>query len=246
MKKIGILLIAIGLIIIMIPVAGSMYNGYRQKKLLAEFREQLNQQMQENTVGEEIADIYDGLDDIFKEDPLPSESSQIQTTVTTTTGSDTQSTTDTSVQTTEPTQTTTVKETEKYKPKVIGTLQIKRLKIDVIVVEGISDEDLKVGVGHFPGTAGIGEYGNCAIAGHRSYTFGKFFNRLNELAEGDKIVVSNGIETFTYVVYKIHVVEPKDVYVLNQVEDHRILTLVTCEPIYVATHRLIVHARILD
>ncbi len=241
MKKIGVALIILGMIIVMIPVAGSMLNRYRQEKLLEEFREQINSQIQEQEVDEEIKEVYDGLDDIFKsESSAETTQTQTQTDTTSTAVSNTETET-------EETQPTTVEETTKtYKPKVIGTLAIKKLDIDVLVVEGVGDEDLKVGVGHFPGTAGIGEEGNCAIAGHRSYTFGKFFNRLNELKIGDKIEVSDGKKTFTYVTYKIHVVEPSDTYVLNQVKDHRILTLVTCEPIYIATHRLIVHARIID
>jgi sortase A len=243
MKKIGVALIIIGIIIVMIPVVGRLLNSYRQNKLLEEFREQINSQIQDQEVDEEIKEVYDGLDDIFKSESS-AETTQTQTQTQNTTTNITTSTTETKNEETQP---TTVKETTKaYKPKVIGTLSISKLDIDVLVVEGVKDEDLKIGVGHFPGTAGIGEEGNCAIAGHRSYTFGKFFNRLNELKLGDKIEVSDGIKTFTYVTYKIHIVEPSETYVLNQVKDHRILTLVTCEPIYTATHRLIVHARIID
>lgn len=247
MKKAGIILIVIGLIIVMIPVVGGWYNRYQQKKLLEEFRAQIIIKQQEATADENIIRGYDELDDIFK----AGDQEPAQTSVVTTVMTDTQQTAhgttepgETTAQATEPVQTT--RPAPSYRPQVIGTLQIKKLKIDVIIVEGITDEDLKVGVGHFPGSAAIGDYGNCAIAGHRSYTFGRYFNRLNEVEIGDKILVSNGIETFEYVVYKTHIVEPKDTYVLNPVEGYRILTLVTCEPIYTATHRLIVHAKILD
>lgn len=247
MKKAGVILIVIGLIIVMIPVAGGWYNRYQQKKLLEEFRAQIVIQQQAGTVNESIVQGYDDLDDIFKagdEEPAPTLPAPTQTTEAVQTTQGTTQPGETIVQTTQPQQ--TAKPTQAYRPLVIGTLQIKKLKIDVIVVEGITDEDLKVGVGHFPGTAAIGESGNCAIAGHRSYTFGRYFNRLNEVQIGDKILVSNGIKTFEYVVYKTHIVEPKDTYVLNPVEDYKILTLVTCDPVYTATHRLIIHAKILD
>jgi sortase A len=240
MKKIGMILIIMGIIIVMIPVAGGIYTKYQQNKLLREFREQLDSQLAEGTVNESVQQDYSELDDIFKDESTQSEAPE--TTGSNTAGSVTPEETESSV--TE-TSETTAEETEETKEiQMIGTLQIKKLKIDVIVVEGIGDADLKVGVGHFPGTAGIGEEGNCAIAGHRSYTFGKFFNRLNEVAVGDEIIVSNGIEDFKYIVYKVFVVEPSDTYVLNQVEGYRILTLITCEPIYVATHRLIIQAKI--
>lgn len=259
MKKFGIALILIGLIIALIPVGGNLYNKYQQKKLLDEFRAQLDSQFTEDIVDDNIKQEYVNLDEIFKNEYTETTTEILtETTISDTTVSDTtisengetKETEETDITTTgtEVTTTTVPETTEKtvvpQKPKVIGTLEIKKLKIDVLVVEGVSDDDLKVGAGHFPGTAPMGAVGNCAIAGHRSYTFGKFFNRLNELEIGDEIVLSNGIKTFKYIVYKIHIVEPSETYVLNQVDDHSILTLVTCEPIYIASHRLIIHAKI--
>jgi sortase A len=231
MKRIGAVLIVIGIIIVMIPVAGSLYTKHQQQKLLDEFREQLDSQLTEGTVNESVIQDNSDLNSIFNNETTVTDETD-------TTGIESSEETTTGASET----ITTAGET--VKPKVIGTLQIKRLKIDVLVIGGITDADLKVGVGHFPGTADIGAIGNCAIAGHRSYAFGKFFNRLNEMEVGDKIIVSNGTEEFTYVVYKVFVVDPQDTYVLNQVEDNRILTLVTCTPIYIATQRLIVQARI--
>lgn len=261
MKKIGIILIIIGLIIALIPVGGNLYNKYQQKKLLDEFRAQLDSQFTEDIVDENVKQEYVSLDEVFKNEYTETtitETTISETTISETTTTDSSntdnettgtgtietSTSETIIETSETTVIETTKKVVVSKPKVIGTLEIEKLNIDVLVVEGVSENDLKVGVGHFPGTAAMGKVGNCAIAGHRSYTFGKFFNRLNEMEIGDEIIVSNGIETFKYIVYKIHVVEPSETYVLNQVDDHSILTLVTCEPIYVASHRLIIHAKI--
>jgi sortase A len=244
MKKIGVILIIVGLIIVMIPIAGGLYNKYEQQKLLDEFHAKLESQFAENTVNESMVNEYDELGSIFSNEST--HASDTGTSVDESADESTGGSIDESTSDTEETSAVTAEPDETAKPTVIGTLKIKKLDIDVLVINGITDADLRVGVGHFPGTAAIGEIGNCAIAGHRSYTFGKFFNRLNEMAIGDEIIVSDGINDYTYVVFKVFVVEPEDTYVLNQVDDYRILTLVTCTPIHVATQRLIVQAKIDD
>lgn len=130
------------------------------------------------------------------------------------------------------------------KQTVLGIIQIKKIKVKAPVVEGVRPSNLKSAVGHIPGTAALGQPGNSALAGHRSYTFGKFFNRLDELVEGDEILITTKKEDLTYKVFKIHVVTPDDVSVLKGSKDDSIITLITCTPIYVASHRLIVVARL--
>ena len=87
-----------------------------------------------------------------------------------------------------------------------------------------------------------GEEGNCVIAGHRNYNFGKFFNRLDEVEENDLIYIDSPTQTYTYVVKEIKVVEPTDVEILDPVEGKQQLTLYTCTPLYIATHRLVIIA----
>ncbi|HBD86045.1 MAG TPA: sortase, partial [Clostridiales bacterium] len=81
----------------------------------------------------------------------------------------------------------------------------------------------------------------CCIAGHRSYTWGSFFSRLDELEAGNEILVDRSGITYTYIVEETFVVAPEDTWVLSETEDARI-TLITCTPVRVATHRLIVRA----
>lgn len=137
-------------------------------------------------------------------------------------------------------------EKSKSKQKVLGVMKIDKIKVNTPVVEGVKPENLSAGVGHIPGTAAIGEAGNTAIAGHRSYTFGRFFNRLDELNEEDEIIIDNKEKTFRYKVYEKLIVEPSDTSVLEWDDSGSILTLITCHPIYVASHRLIIHARLED
>jgi sortase A len=72
------------------------------------------------------------------------------------------------------------------------------------------------------------------------------FNRLDELEVGDGIVVETADGSFEYTVFKKHVVEPDDLSVLNKNDRDRVLTLITCTPLYTATHRLVIHAVIRD
>ncbi len=125
--------------------------------------------------------------------------------------------------------------------ELLGRLEIPKIKAEMPVVQGASDANLKSAAALLDGTSPIGSIGNAAVAGHRSYTYGRFFNRLNEVEVGDLIIVTTSEAVYTYQAYEIKVVEPTDLSVLNRNSKDRVITLITCDPIYVATHRLIVH-----
>src|SRR5690554_5302371 len=57
-----------------------------------------------------------------------------------------------------------------YRPNMIGTIEIDKIDVDIPILNDSSQEDLKWGAGHLRGTALLGEVGNSALAGHRSYT----------------------------------------------------------------------------
>ncbi|WMJ79960.1 class D sortase [Clostridium sp. MB40-C1] len=128
---------------------------------------------------------------------------------------------------------------------IIGILSIPKIDCKVPVCEGIDKDTLKYSVGHFKDTPLPGSKGNCCIAGHRSYTYNEFFNRLDELKEGDEIYIQNKKGKYKYIVYKKQVVEPTEVSVLNNTKDGEI-TLVTCTPIRVASHRLIIKGKLIS
>ena len=115
-----------------------------------------------------------------------------------------------------------------------------------VVVEGVSHEDLKKGPGHYPGTARPGAVGNVVISGHRT-TYLAPFNRLDELHQGDAIVLETQAYWYTYTVRSIAIVKPTAIqvtypvpYHLGQKPTERLLTLTTCNPKYSARTRLIV------
>jgi sortase A len=126
----------------------------------------------------------------------------------------------------------------------IGIISIPKIHLVVALSEGIDANILKYAVGHFTGTPMAGDKGNFCVAGHRSYTYNQYFNRLDELEVGDKIIATTMDGEFVYEVYESKVVKPEEVSVLDNTKDAEI-TLVTCTPIRVATYRLIVKGRLM-
>lgn len=125
----------------------------------------------------------------------------------------------------------------------IATIKIDKIKLKLPVVEGATQKNMKSAAAHLKETTALGQVGNAAIAGHRMRSKGKLFNRLGELEAGDKIVVETKDQSYTYTVYKILIVKPTDVSVLNYNNKDKLLTLITCDPIVNPTHRLIIHAK---
>jgi sortase A len=124
---------------------------------------------------------------------------------------------------------------------MLGQLQVPRLGLNAIVVEGDSHAALKHAVGHLRDTALPGELGNVALAGHRD----SFFRPLRDIQLGDEIRFNTLQRSYKYRVDAINVVRPREVGILKS-STGRDLTLVTCYPIYYvgpAPKRLIVHAR---
>lgn len=126
----------------------------------------------------------------------------------------------------------------------IGILSIPKIDARLPVTAGVSEEQLKISEGWVMQTALIGSGGNAVIAGHRSYTYGKHFNRLGELEAGDEIfyTAADGTE-MCFAVSEILTVLPDDPAVFDApAEGASQLTLYTCTPVKVATHRLLVRA----
>lgn len=125
-------------------------------------------------------------------------------------------------------------------PVLIGTLEIPRIDLSVLVVDGDNDESLSIGAGHVPGTALPGARGNSAIAGHRDTAF----RALRNVRIGDHVRIENA-RTYDYVVTSIKIVDPDDIGVLRNTHA-AMLTMITCYPfryIGAAPKRYVVRAR---
>ncbi|WCO66500.1 class E sortase [Iamia majanohamensis] len=120
-------------------------------------------------------------------------------------------------------------------------LRIPSLDVDVVVVEGTTQDALRAGAGHYPETALPCGAGNVAIAGHRT-TFGKPFSRLDELAPGAEVSLETPVGTCTYrAEAPAEVVAPEDTHLVAPTDDAR-LTLTTCHPRGSARQRLVLSA----
>jgi sortase A len=124
----------------------------------------------------------------------------------------------------------------------LANLRIPAIGLEKIVVEGVSLENLKRGPGHYPDTPMPGQAGNVAIAGHRT-TYGAPFNRIDELEQGDEILITTTQGAFIYRVSGQQIVSPSQVEVLEDAGDDR-LTLTACHPKYSARQRIVVTAKL--
>lgn len=118
------------------------------------------------------------------------------------------------------------------------------------LVEGTSATELAQGLGHYVGTAGPGEVGNFAIAGHRT-TYGKPLAQIDSLRRGDEVIVETAEGESVYAVTTHEIVRPWESDVIAAVPGDpgakptkAMLTLTSCHPRFSAKQRWIVHAEL--
>ena len=136
----------------------------------------------------------------------------------------------------------------------VAVLRIPRFGRDwaKVVVEGVHMDDLKRGPGHYPGTQLPGQVGNFVVSGHRT-TYGAPFNRVDELREGDAIVVETRDTWYTYRVSTQEIVPPTAIEVTYPVPRQRDaeptiarITLTSCHPKYSARQRIVVYGQLAE
>ena len=109
----------------------------------------------------------------------------------------------------------------------IAMMEIPSINLSQALVEGISDDVLKYFLGHFTDSAQPGQKGNFAVAGHRVSDYTDAFINLYKVKVGDEVIVKTHDKKYTYVVEDNFIVEPEDVYVLDDTKEAT-MTLVTC------------------
>jgi sortase A len=126
----------------------------------------------------------------------------------------------------------------------LAVIQIPRIDLRKVVVQGADPAELALGPGHIPSTVMPGQPGTFAVSGHRT-THGRPFYRLNELVKGDTITIVTRYAIYTYKVSRLQVVSPNAVEVLDNVRGtggklKAQIVLTTCNPRFSAAQRLIV------
>ena len=124
----------------------------------------------------------------------------------------------------------------------MGSLDIPKINVELPIYHGTDDTALSNGIGHLQGTSLPvgGANTHCVLTGHRGLPSSKLLIRLDEMVEGDLFFLRIGNETLAYKVNKIQIVEPEDVSGLQIEAGEDLVTLVTCTPYGINTHRLLV------
>ncbi|MGB3715470.1 MAG: class D sortase [Candidatus Promineifilaceae bacterium] len=125
-------------------------------------------------------------------------------------------------------------------PEQARRIQIPAIDLDKPIVQGDNWEELKKGVGQHIGSGLPGEQGNIVLSAHNDI-YGEIFRHIDQLAQGDEIVISSDRNSYTYVVRDLQVVEPTDVWVMAPT-NHASTTLISCYPYLVNNKRIVIFA----
>ncbi|MBO7563585.1 MAG: class D sortase [Clostridiales bacterium] len=130
---------------------------------------------------------------------------------------------------------------EEYTLISYGRLLIPSIDCELPLWDGAGKIELRYGVGRMPLSCEAGEKGNLVIFGHRMKKKGSIFNRLDEVSYGDAVIVNRDGRSFTYIVDQIEVIEPSLLSrYIAMGEGEKRITLITCTPTGVGSHRLLV------
>jgi len=129
--------------------------------------------------------------------------------------------------------------------KKYATLEINSIKLKLPVYHGDSLKILRYGVGHYAGSYFPGENGTIILAAHNT---NGFFNKLDKVNKGDKVVIKANYATFEYQVYDMKVVKETNLDAFEIQHDEERLIMYTCYPINRSvvgrkTQRYVVYAK---
>ena len=124
----------------------------------------------------------------------------------------------------------------------IGHIQIPTIDLDIPIRAGTSEEVLQTSAGHLEGTSLPigGNSTHTVITAHSGLPTAKLFTDIKDMKKGDRFYIHNIAETLAYEVDQIKVIEPSNFKDLLVVSGHDYATLLTCTPIGINTHRLLV------
>lgn len=131
---------------------------------------------------------------------------------------------------------------------LIGYIEIPSINVKLPIYHGESEEVLKKGAAHVEQTSFPigGNNTHACLSAHSGYPTQKFFDDIDELSSGDLIYIYILNQKYCYKVYGRQVVEPYEVKKLRVESDKDILTLITCYPYGINSHRLLVNAERTD
>jgi sortase A len=131
---------------------------------------------------------------------------------------------------------------ELHTGQAIGRIEIPRLDLDAVLIQGTDTASLEKGPGHYPGTALPGQDSTIGVAGHRT-TYLAPFRHIDSLQPGDPIHIEMPYADFTYKVQTHRIVAPTQTAIVNPVGYER-LVLTACHPLYSASERYAIFAKL--
>ena len=125
---------------------------------------------------------------------------------------------------------------------IIGYVSIPKIKVELPIYHGTDESSLQIASGHIQGSSLPvgGENTHAVISGHRGLPSARLFTNLDQIVEGDTFTINVLNEVLTYEVEKILVILPNDTSALEIVPGKDMVTLMTCTPYGVNSHRLLV------
>ena len=125
---------------------------------------------------------------------------------------------------------------------IMGYIEIPKLDVVLPLYHGTEEGILQVAIGHLDWTSLPvgGESSHCVVSGHRGLPSARLFTDLDKMEVGDTFLLRVLDEVLTYEVDQIRIVEPQETDDLLIVEGEDLVTLVTCTPYGINTHRMLV------
>ncbi len=125
-------------------------------------------------------------------------------------------------------------------PQQAVRIQIPAIDVDAPVVQGDGWDQLKKGVGQLIGTPTPGQTGNLVLSAHND-VFGQIFRHLDQLENGDEVILYTNQRAYVYKVNQTQIVEPTQVEVLASTQEP-VVTLISCYPYMVDNQRIVITA----
>lgn len=212
----NILLFVCGLLMCLYPFISGIYTSYTQSQLIQTYEDN-SSSLSENQINEEIQKAIDYNNSLYQKQLNPFNNNAISLKA----YNDILNISDTSI---------------------IGSIEIPVIDVNMPIYHGTSETILSKGAGHMEETSFPigGENTHSVITGHRGLPSSKLFTRLDELQKNDLFYINVLNQTIAYKIDKISIVTPNNIDSINIESGKDLVTLITCTPYGLNTHRLLV------
>lgn len=211
-KIINNIFFVVGLCLILLPIVLKIISSFNQTSIINNYNDKVSQ-MQQDSVYSIEEDAKDFNSNLYNNNSFDSSLSQDNISTIDLSGMD-----------------------------ILGYISIPKINVELPIYEGSSDNVLSLGIGHLSNTSlpcgGINTH--CVLVGHTGLSNSIMFDDLDKLEIGDKFSINFLGNTLQYEVNNINIVEPDETQSLIIKENEDLVTLITCTPKHVNTHRLLV------